>query len=62
MIDFLLSFFMLMLKDTSSDHVTIPKELKYATHKISAVTYIFDVVIKSLLDMSCRLFVACDEM
>ena len=40
----------------------ILKELKYATHKISAVTYIFDVIIKSLLGMSCRLLVACDEM
>ena len=40
----------------------IRKELKYATHNYSAVTYVFDVVIKSHLDLSCRLLVACDEI
>ena len=29
--------------------------------KIQHVTYVFEVV-KNLLDMSCRLLVACDEM
>ena len=42
--------------------ISILKELKYATHLNSTVTYVFDVVIASLLDMSCRLLVACDEM
>ena len=42
--------------------VLILKELKYATHKNSTVTFVFDVVIKSLLDMSCRLLVTCAEM
>ena len=41
--------------------IHILKELKYATHKISYITYVFDVFIKSPLDMSCRLLVACDE-
>ena len=42
--------------------IYILKELKYTTHKNSTVTYVFDVVIKSLLGMSCKLRVACDEM
>ena len=42
--------------------VCILKELKYATHKNSTETYVFDVVMKLLLGMSCRLLVACDEM
>ena len=38
-------------------------ELKYATHKNSKnVTYVFDVLVKILLEMSCRLRVTCDEM
>ena len=51
----ILHFLVLML-------IYILKELKYATHKNSTVTYVFDVVMKSLLNMSCRLLVACDEM
>ena len=41
---------------------TILKELKYATHTCSTVTYVFDDLIKSILEMSSRLLVACDEM
>ena len=40
----------------------ILKELKYATHKSSTVTYAFNILMKSFLEMSCRLHVACDEM
>ena len=40
----------------------ILKELKYATHKSSTVTYVFNILMKSFLEMSCRLHVACDEM
>ena len=40
----------------------ILKELKYATRICSTEAYVFNVLIKSLLDMSCRLLVACDEM
>ena len=42
--------------------LSILKELKYATHTSSTVTYVFDILIKSLLEMSSRLLVACDEM
>ena len=42
--------------------VHILKELKYATHKSSTVTYVFDILIKSLLEMSFRLLVACGEV
>ena len=42
--------------------LTILKELKYATHISSTVTYVFDVSIKSLLEMSSRQLVTCDEM
>ena len=40
----------------------ILKELKYATHKSSTVTYAFNILMKSFLEMSCGLHVACDEM
>ena len=40
----------------------ILKELKYATHTCSTVTYVFEDLIKSILEMSSRLLVACDEM
>ena len=40
----------------------ILKELKYATHKTSTATAVFDVLVKFLLEMTCRLLVACDEM
>ena len=40
----------------------ILKELRYATHKSSTVTYVFDILIKSFLEMSCRLLRSCDEM
>ena len=42
----------------------ILKELKYATHKSSTVTYhsAFNILMKSFLEMSCRLHVACDKM
>ena len=44
--------------------LTILKKLKYATNKTLTVTYVFDVVIKSLLGtcMSCRLLMACHEI
>ena len=38
------------------------KEVKYATHKNSTETYVFDVLVKHILEMSCRLLVAYDEM
>ena len=38
------------------------KELKYATHKSSTVTYVLDVLIKSLLKIFSRLLMACDEV
>ena len=40
----------------------ILKELKYATHTRSTETSVFDVLIKSLLEISSRLLVAYDEM
>ena len=40
----------------------ILKNLKYATHKSSTVTYVFDILIKSLYKMSFRLLVSCGEM
>ena len=40
----------------------ILKKLKYATHTNSAVTSVFDVLVKFLLEMSCRLLVTCDKM
>ena len=43
-------------------NIYILKELKYATHKNSTVTCVFDVLVKLLLKMSCRLLVTCDEM
>ena len=42
--------------------IIILKELKYATHTSSTVMYVFDVLIKSLLEMSSRQLVTCDEM
>ena len=43
-------------------YIHVLKELKYATHKNSTVTYVFDILVKILLEMPCRLLVACDEM
>ena len=40
----------------------ILKELKYATHKNSTVTSVFDVLVTFLLELSCRLLVTCGEM
>ena len=42
-------------------HDNILKELKYATRKNSIITYVFDVLIEFLLEIICRLLVACDE-
>ena len=42
--------------------MSILKELKYATHTSSTVTYVFDVLIKSLLEMYSSLLVAYDEI
>ena len=42
--------------------VELSQELKHAKHKNSTETYVFDVLVKILLEMSCRLLVACDEM
>ena len=63
---------MLLIKNEPQNHLcsiesslhknTILKELKYATHTSSIVMYVFDGLIKSLLEMSSRLLVACDEM
>ena len=44
----------------SSSYLKI--KLKYATHKSSTVAYAFNILMKSFLEMSCRLHVACDEM
>ena len=48
--------------DRTIEHQYILNELKYATHTSSALTYVFDVFIKSLLEMSSRLLVEYDEM
>ena len=39
----------------------ILKELKYATDENLCITYVFDVFIKSPIDMSCRVLLTCDE-
>ena len=41
---------------------SILKELKYATFKNPTATSVFDVLVTFLLEMSCRLLGACDEM
>ena len=40
----------------------ILKELKYATHRNSTVSSVFDVLVTFLLEISWRLLVTCDEM